>query len=95
MEFSSSTGFLLFLGLYLSCLQPTVARGGDRSSSHSGFLDSSYGVSTRHLSEEKHSGTRVDIAQGYMSNPDLEKAMKAFNRRCSNISRMYRYFWDL
>ncbi|KAK6940057.1 Peptidase M14, carboxypeptidase A, partial [Dillenia turbinata] len=31
----------------------------------------------------------VDVAQGYMSNTDLEEAVKAFGKRCSNISRIY------
>lgn len=33
----------------------------------------------------------VDVAQGYMTNSDLEKAIKAFGQRCSNISRVYRW----
>lgn len=34
--------------------------------------------------------SRVDLAQGYMSNDDLERAVKEFGQRCSNISRIYR-----
>jgi len=34
--------------------------------------------------------TSVDLAQGYMSNDDLERAIKEFGQRCSNISRIYR-----
>uniref|UniRef100_A0A2P2M944 Carboxypeptidase D isoform X1 n=1 Tax=Rhizophora mucronata TaxID=61149 RepID=A0A2P2M944_RHIMU len=30
---------------------------------------------------------------GYMTNSDLEKAMKEFTWRCSNISRIYRETW--
>ena len=32
----------------------------------------------------------VDLAYGYMSNSELEKAVKEFGKRCSNISRIYR-----
>lgn len=31
-----------------------------------------------------------DVARGYMTNSDLEKAVKAFGKRCGNISRIYR-----
>lgn len=54
------------------------------------FIYFSLGEFLEIISEEYRVFCSVDIAQGYMSNPDLEKAMKAFNRRCSNISRMYR-----
>lgn len=32
----------------------------------------------------------VDVAHGYMSNSEIEKAVKEFGQRCSNISRIYR-----
>ncbi|KAH9691907.1 Carboxypeptidase SOL1 [Citrus sinensis] len=32
---------------------------------------------------------RFDKAKGYMTNAELEKAVKEFGRRCSNISRIY------
>ena len=31
-----------------------------------------------------------DVSRGYMTNSDLEKAVKEFGRRCRNISRIYR-----
>ena len=36
---------------------------------------------------------RIDIARGYMTNSELEKAVKEFGRRCSNISRIYRWLF--
>lgn len=32
----------------------------------------------------------VELTRGYMTNDDLEKAMKDFTKRCSKISRLYR-----
>lgn len=32
-----------------------------------------------------------EMVSGYMSNSELEMAIKEFGRRCSNISRVYRY----
>ncbi|KAK4383387.1 Carboxypeptidase SOL1, partial [Sesamum angolense] len=63
----------------------------------SGYLDSSiYGHLGRRLysennqmSEEEYIRKLERLAEGYMSNSDLEKAMKEFNSRCSNISRIY------
>lgn len=82
---------LLLLSLiFSSCLHPTFARGGQRASLPSGgFEDGSYAGSARHLFGENRSHLRVDVAQGYMTNADLEKAIKAFGQRCSNISRIY------
>lgn len=34
---------------------------------------------------------RDEIVRGYMSNSELEEAMKEFSKRCANISRIYRY----
>ncbi|KAH9691905.1 Carboxypeptidase SOL1 [Citrus sinensis] len=45
--------------------------------------------STRHLFEGNPSETSFDKAKGYMTNAELEKAVKEFGRRCSNISRIY------
>ncbi|XP_061345162.1 carboxypeptidase SOL1 [Gastrolobium bilobum] len=47
--------------------------------------------SARHLLEDNESRahTSVDLAQGYMTNADLERAIKEFGQRCSNISRIY------
>ncbi|KAK9270197.1 hypothetical protein L1049_025773 [Liquidambar formosana] len=80
----------LFLSLYFSSLlHPTVARGGEQRSKPSDYIDKVYSGSVRQLFEENQSETRLDIARGYMTNSDLEKAVKAFGRRCSNISRIY------
>ncbi|XP_075668846.1 carboxypeptidase SOL1 [Castanea sativa] len=86
---------LLFLSLtFSSFLHPTFARGGQRqhSSLSSGFLEnSSYnlGSTARHLFEENRLHLSLDIARGYMTNSQLEKALKAFAQRCSHISRIY------
>lgn len=39
----------------------------------------------------------VDVAQGYMTNSELEAAIMAFGKRCNNISRVYRWFlnWEI
>ncbi|GMY29499.1 carboxypeptidase SOL1 isoform X2 [Fagus crenata] len=77
---------LLFLSLCFSWfLQPTFARGGQQHTS--GFGNSSYNA--RHLFEESRPHFSNDFAQGYMTNSDLDKAIKAFAQRCSNISRIY------
>ncbi|KAK1553634.1 hypothetical protein Q3G72_001381 [Acer saccharum] len=73
--------FIFFLSLNLPLL---LARGGERSS-----LSSSSSGSARHLFELDQSRTSDDKAKGYMTNSDLEKAVKAFGQRCSNISRIY------
>ncbi|XP_031252078.1 carboxypeptidase SOL1 isoform X2 [Pistacia vera] len=69
--------FLLFISLTFSSV---LARGGLSGS-----------ATTRLLLEENHSqnSNSVDKAKGYMSNYDLEQAVKEFGRRCSNISRIY------
>ncbi|KAI3930373.1 hypothetical protein MKX01_003401 [Papaver californicum] len=64
-----------------------IARGGEFN--HSGSIDHShvsysYG---RHLFGE--TPPSVDISHGYMSNTELEKAMKHFAHKCSSISRLY------
>ncbi|KAG6625936.1 hypothetical protein CIPAW_15G012300 [Carya illinoinensis] len=79
---------LLFLS-FSTCLHLSHARGGQRSSLPSGFENGGYAGSTRHLFKESRSHIGNDVARGYMTNSDLEKAVKAFGRRCSNISRIY------
>ncbi|KAK7851799.1 carboxypeptidase sol1 [Quercus suber] len=86
---------LVFLSLtFSSFLQPTFARGGQQqqSSLSSGFFENSSFNSdstARHLFEENRSHLSLDIARGYMTNSQLEKALKAFAQRCSHISRIY------
>ncbi|XP_038696670.1 carboxypeptidase SOL1 isoform X2 [Tripterygium wilfordii] len=76
---------LIFLSLSFSTLlSSAVARGGER------FGNGINLASGRHLFENKQSHIGVDKTQGYMTNNDLEKAVKEFGRRCSNISRVYR-----
>ncbi|KAK6130616.1 hypothetical protein DH2020_035591 [Rehmannia glutinosa] len=91
---------LLFLSLNLSSLfHSSIARGPAlHRSNHSGYVDGVYGRSRRRLysqndfkmSEEVYIERLEKLAQGYMSNSDLEKAMKEFNSRCGDISRLYR-----
>ncbi|KAL6527222.1 suppressor of los1-1 [Orobanche gracilis] len=91
---------LLFLSLNLSYLfHSSIARSSAlQHSNHSGYVDSIYGRSRRQLSsqndlqmsEEEYIQKLEKLAQGYMSNSDLEKVMKEFNSRCGNISRLYR-----
>ncbi|XP_019427261.1 PREDICTED: carboxypeptidase SOL1-like [Lupinus angustifolius] len=61
------------------------------SSSSEDFKNTSYATRARHLLEDNESQaqTIVDLAQGYMTNADLERAIKEFGQRCSNISRIY------
>ncbi|XWS23508.1 hypothetical protein CRYUN_Cryun28dG0020300 [Craigia yunnanensis] len=79
--------------LFSFFLRHVIARGGQRStslSSASGFENDSYAGSARHLFEENQSQhPRFGIARGYMTNSELEKAVKEFGRRCSHISRIY------
>uniref|UniRef100_A0A2P2M947 Peptidase M14 domain-containing protein n=1 Tax=Rhizophora mucronata TaxID=61149 RepID=A0A2P2M947_RHIMU len=73
---------LLILCLNFSYfLHSAVARGFRNNSGSAGFV--------RLLLEDKESQRSVDLMHGYMTNSDLEKAMKEFTWRCSNISRIY------
>ncbi|KAL3621531.1 suppressor of los1-1 [Castilleja foliolosa] len=90
---------LFFLSLNLSALfQSSIARvSAIDHSNHSDYVNSIYGRSRRRLynqnefkiSEEEYIEKLEKLAQGYMSNSDLEKAMMEINSRCSNISRLY------
>ncbi|CAL5332932.1 unnamed protein product [Camellia sinensis] len=82
---------LLFLSLKLfPFFHPAIARGGARTSNTSGFMDHSYvGGWARHLFEENQFQKLDNLAQGYMTNSDLEKAIKSFGQRCANIARIY------
>ncbi|XP_057776034.1 carboxypeptidase SOL1 [Salvia miltiorrhiza] len=90
---------LLFLCLNLSSLfRFSSGRGAAiRSYNQSGYDDKIYGHSGRRLysdndfqmSEEDYNARLEKLAQGYMSNSDLEKAMQEVNSRCPNISRIY------
>ncbi|KAG4148228.1 hypothetical protein ERO13_D05G273101v2 [Gossypium hirsutum] len=84
---------LKFCILFSFFVRNVIARGGYRStslSSAAGFENESYAGSGRHLIEENQSHhPRTDIARGYMTNSELERAVKEFGRRCSHISRIY------
>ncbi|KAJ4701027.1 Carboxypeptidase SOL1 [Melia azedarach] len=74
---------LLRLLLYLN-LSSVLARGGQRNSSSTSFSGSS-----RRLLDDDQFQTSADKAKGYMTNAELEEAVKAFGQRCNNISRIY------
>ncbi|KAJ8747693.1 hypothetical protein K2173_007855 [Erythroxylum novogranatense] len=77
----------IFSLIFFSLLLSVIARPPLHSSLPSGFGNgSSYSGSLRQLLQDNHVD---DVAHGYMSNSDLEKAVKEFGRRCSNISRIY------
>ncbi|GER49725.1 carboxypeptidase D, partial [Striga asiatica] len=90
---------LIFLSLNLSTLfHSAIARGSaHHRSKNSGYIESTYGRPRRRLnsqtefkmSEEVYIEKLEKLAQGYMSNTDLEREMKEFNNRCRNISRLY------
>ncbi|CAI8604315.1 unnamed protein product [Vicia faba] len=82
---------VLSLLLLASTLSSSLARGSYQTLLPSDFNHRSNVSCTRHLLEEieSRSSTSVDLAQGYMSNSDLERAVKEFGQRCSNISRIY------
>ncbi|XP_073284773.1 carboxypeptidase SOL1 isoform X1 [Primulina huaijiensis] len=91
---------LLFISLTLSSLCcSAIARRRDlhHSNRSLGYVDEEYSPSARRLldennlsiTEEEYIQKLEELAQGYMSNSDLEKAMKELNHRCSNISRIY------
>ncbi|KAK1282455.1 hypothetical protein QJS10_CPB22g00924 [Acorus calamus] len=91
MGCSALSLILPFAALLLASPSPTpaAARGGERDPKIEGFMDSSHMFSSRHLFEESQSQIGDIVASGYMSNSELEDAMKDFVRRCHNISRMY------
>ncbi|KAK9748727.1 hypothetical protein RND81_02G076100 [Saponaria officinalis] len=70
--------FFLILTVF-SLIHLVIARGGEHSSEFPG----------RHLLDDGEPKLSADVAQGYMSNADLENAVMAFGERCSNISRIY------
>ncbi|KAL9317695.1 hypothetical protein ACSQ67_014212 [Phaseolus vulgaris] len=87
------TKLLFFLLLFASLISSSLAKGSLQQTLNSSekFDDCSNASRTRHLLEdESRAQTSVDLAQGYMSNDDLERAIKEFGQRCSNISRIYR-----
>ncbi|XP_048436914.1 uncharacterized protein LOC103929076 isoform X3 [Pyrus x bretschneideri] len=73
---------ILFLSLsFSSFLSPATARGGLHSSYPPGFEFGPRAGSGRQLFEDKEAQTRVDAAQGYLTNSDLGRPIKEFGRR--------------
>ncbi|GFY85755.1 carboxypeptidase D [Actinidia rufa] len=66
-----------------------MAKSGTISGCQTGFMDHSFVNGRRHLFEEDHFRKLDNLAQGYMTNSDLEMAVKSFGQRCANISRIY------
>ncbi|KAJ0972802.1 hypothetical protein J5N97_020761 [Dioscorea zingiberensis] len=84
-------GSLRFAFVFALLLWPSsaAARGGDRSPfSLPRRMDEDGGMISRHLLENLPQITD-DMLSGYMSNFELEMAIKEFGQRCSNISRVY------
>ncbi|KAF2291092.1 hypothetical protein GH714_019831 [Hevea brasiliensis] len=66
----------------LSLLLPAALIGTNNVSSYVNYA-------RRFLVEDDQSQGSVDKARGYLTNSDLEKAVKEFGERCSSISRIY------
>lgn len=79
--------FSLLLSLLCFSLNPTasLARGGDGGQ----IRNQSQGFLSRRLFEDHKLQALEALANGYMSNSELEKAINDFGKRCSNISRVY------
>ncbi|RXI00228.1 hypothetical protein DVH24_037776 [Malus domestica] len=78
---------ILFLSLsFSSFLRTATARGGLHSSYPPGIEFDPRGGSGRQLFEDKKSQKRVDVAQGYMTNSDLERAIKAAHDDYADLS---------
>lgn len=77
--------FVVIIVLLSSLFNPIIGRGGDKQLSISSSSESN-GVLSRSLLSRSSS---IDYARGYMSNSQLEKAIKKFVERCSSISTMY------
>ncbi|CAA7052352.1 unnamed protein product [Microthlaspi erraticum] len=82
---------LLFSTAICFSLPPIAARGGHSDYIHAVLGDgnsSLYGTA-RHLFSQEEPRPSLELTRGYMTNGDLEKAMKDFTKRCSKISRLY------
>ncbi|KAL2324664.1 hypothetical protein Fmac_023722 [Flemingia macrophylla] len=82
---------LFFLVLLASAISSSLAKGSLKQTLVASEVNKCSNASlARHLLEdESRAQTSVNLAQGYMSNTDLERAIKEFGQRCSNISRIY------
>ncbi|XP_068648213.1 carboxypeptidase SOL1-like isoform X2 [Aristolochia californica] len=82
-----SVPFLMLVFSFSSFPISTYARGGEQLVWRSGYF--SDGFFSRHLFDENQLKTRRVEVDGYMTNSELEKAVKEFGRRCHTISRIY------
>uniref|UniRef100_A0A803NGN8 Peptidase M14 domain-containing protein n=1 Tax=Cannabis sativa TaxID=3483 RepID=A0A803NGN8_CANSA len=93
MELHLSTLSISLSLSFCSFLHYAFARGGlqsyDSFSPPEIFGNTTYNGHARRLFEKKQINKSVDVAEGYMTNSELEVAIKAFGKRCSNISRIY------
>ncbi|KAK4793067.1 hypothetical protein SAY86_023502 [Trapa natans] len=82
----------ILLLMLSSCLPYAVeSRGGEKnilSSSSTGLANLTYVRTGKRLLEAQHE-KKIDLAKGYLTNNDLENALKDFTQRCGNISRIY------
>ncbi|KAK7391212.1 hypothetical protein VNO78_19624 [Psophocarpus tetragonolobus] len=85
---SMKMNLLSFLLFFASTISSSLAKGSLlQTLVPSEFNDSG---NARHLLEDESQAQKSDdMAQGYMSNDELEWAIQEFGQRCSNISRIY------
>ncbi|KAF2550306.1 hypothetical protein F2Q68_00036151 [Brassica cretica] len=80
---------LLFFKAICFFLPKIAARGGHSDYIQPGDGNASFHGTARHLFAQEEKRPSVELTRGYMTNADLEKAMKDFTKRCSKISRLY------
>ncbi|GMN48658.1 hypothetical protein TIFTF001_017813 [Ficus carica] len=93
MELNLSLLFFFFSLSFSPFLHSALARGGLQSYDTflpPGLENGTYSSHSRRLFVKSPSQKSVDVAQGYMTNSELEAAIMAFGKRCNNISRVYR-----
>lgn len=86
----------LLISTVICFFLPSInARGGHSDHIHPGDGNYSFHGIVRHLFAQEEPTPSLELTRGYMTNDDLEKAMKDFTKRCSKISRLYRVFWNV
>ncbi|XP_048604388.1 carboxypeptidase SOL1 isoform X2 [Brassica napus] len=85
---------LLFFTAICFFLPKIAARGGHSDYIQPGDGNASFHGTARHLFAQEEKRPSVELTRGYMTNADLEKAMKDFTKRCSKISRLYKGFLE-
>ncbi|KAG0500515.1 hypothetical protein HPP92_000587 [Vanilla planifolia] len=82
--------FILYavVGLFSSA-PATISRGVRLVSNAAGTLEEGDAISSRHLFENGQHLVGEAQSYGYMSNYELEEAMKKFSKRCAHISSVY------